>query len=97
MKQRGGKGAQPGGEDFELTAEDVRLGKKLAPMDQFGRKNYNVKEAKLEYFKNMKPHSVNFKIQQMDPNQEIVQKAHEKNKEFLESANYRKLLAPKPT
>lgn len=82
-------------DDFELTIEDVKLGRKLAQIDQFNKKNHNIKEAKLNYYKNMKPHAVNFKTQAMDPNQEIVQKAHERNKEYIESNKYRKLMAPK--
>ena len=88
---------QPSGadDDFELTIEDVKLGRKLAQIDQFNKKNLNPKEAKLDYYKNLKPHAANFKMQLMDPNQEIIQKAHEKNKAYLESNKYRKLIAPK--
>lgn len=75
MKQKGRGGGMGGGgpdDDFELTIEDVKLGRKLAQIDQFNKKNFNIKEAKLDYYKNMKPHKANFKIQVMDPNQEII-------------------------
>lgn len=41
----------------------MRLGRKLDRIDQFNRKNINAKEAKVNYYKNLKPFSTKFKIQ----------------------------------
>lgn len=57
----------------------MRLGRKLDRIDLFNKKNVNVKDAKVNYFKNLKPYSNKFKIQQMDPNQQIIQEAHNRN------------------
>jgi len=62
----------------------VKLGRKLALIDDFNKRNYNLKEAKVDYYKHMKPHAGAYKTQAMDPNQLIIQKAHMKNREYME-------------
>lgn len=90
--QRAGGGIDGG---FHLTFDDMRLGRKLDRIDRFNKKNTNMKEAKVNYFKNLKPFTGNFKRQQMDPNQQVIQEAHDRNREYLEANKYRKLMTPK--
>jgi len=71
--------------ELDLTVEDIKMGKKLEQIEQldFSSRGEEIKEAKLSYYKNMKPKQGVFKISHMDPSQEIIQMAHEKNKKFL--------------
>jgi len=50
-----------------------------------------MQEAKLAYFRNLKPRGGIFKVQEMDPGQEIIQRAHDKTKKHLAKKNQKKL------
>jgi len=38
-----------------LTVEDVKLGRKLDQINRFEKANYSIKDAKMNYYKNLKP------------------------------------------
>ena len=42
-----------------------------------------MQEAKLNYYRNLKPRGGVFKVQEMDPSQQLVQRAHDKEMKHL--------------
>ena len=61
--------------ELDLTVEDIKQGKKLDTIERLGRttKGEEMIEAKMNYYKNMKPKGFVFKTQEMDPAQQIIQ------------------------
>jgi hypothetical protein len=61
-----------------LTEEDIRMGKKLELIENlnFGTKGEQKIEARMNYYKNLKPRTGVFKTEDMDATEEIAQQAH---------------------
>ena len=55
--------------DLDLTVDDIKMGKKLDMLMNvdFSSRGEDLKEAKLSYYKNLKPKQGVFKVANMDP------------------------------
>ena len=80
--------------ELNLTVEDIKMGKKLDQLERLKiqTKGEEMQEAKLAYYRNLKPRGGIFKVQEMDPGQEIIQRAHDKTQKHLAKKNQKKLV-----
>lgn len=98
------KGLMKGQDNFfdengqlNITEEDIKMGRKLDFIENmdFTNKADQKLEAKLNYYKNLKPKGGVFKVANMDATEEIQQMAHERNKKFFYEQRRRRLARKK--